>query len=88
MAEPKEAKAVQLQLEDYQAWLQDPVTVRMRGALRKWREGLCNDWSNGLLHEDSEYKTAVVQARALGEIRLIDKLINTDDLFEEMYSDE
>lgn len=46
--------------------------------LRKWREGLCNDWMEGRLQEDTEYKTGILLAKALGNLQTVRALEQLD----------
>lgn len=46
--------------------------------LRRWREGLRDDFENGLLQEDTAYKTRVAGAKWLGNLQTVNRILNLD----------
>lgn len=55
--------------------------------MRNLREELRNDWEHGRLVDDTEYKTAILQAKALGNLQSIGILLDNESLFEGIYDD-
>ncbi len=61
--------------EQYQAWLQDPVTIAYLALLKKWREVLKEQWARGMyLRASPETSSKHNNAVALGQVSLLEDL--------------
>lgn len=64
--------------QEFLAWKSHPVTSKLLQVLRKWQEGLKDDWAEGHLIEDTEFKTAITQAKALGNLQACKRIEELD----------
>lgn len=75
--------------QEFLAWKSHPVTLRLLQLLRKWQEGLKDDWATGQFTEETEFKTAVTQAKALGNLQTCKRIedLDYDELQQELSDD-
>lgn len=66
--------------EELVEWLQHPVTKAFKEHLTSIREDLKELWARGSLSEDTEFKTAVKQAWAIGQCDLLERLLDVEAL--------
>ena len=71
--------------EQFNTWLEDPVTKRLKTQLQEWVEERKEEWATGGLLGDSEFSTAVAGARAIGNIEVCKTLLEwePDELIKE-----
>lgn len=79
--------------EEYQAWLEDPTTQVFRKALRKWREGLKNQWAKGQFQSENIEATALMSVGAQAKVALLGEILEMtyleiEEIFEEEEEDE
>lgn len=70
--------------EEWEAWLDDPVTVEFRQVLQEWREGLKEQWAQGQFQSNKISETSIATAQALAQVNLLEKLqtMNYEELVE------
>lgn len=61
--------------EEFQNWLLQPETRVFWDLLRRWKENLQDQWARGVFQEDSVEETAMANANALGELNLLNQLL-------------
>lgn len=57
-------------------WRQHPVTQELLRILGKWQEELCKQWMYGRFTDQSQYATAILNAKAVGSCEAYDKVKN------------
>lgn len=82
--EPKEL--VQLKAE-FEGWLSEPMTQRFMSMLGAKRQALLEEFAEGRLQEDTEYKTQMALAKSLGNLQVIGRILNREFLEEDMSDD-
>lgn len=70
---------------EFDEWKSHPVTRRFFNQLRKQQTILMQQWAAGQFTDISRYGAATLNARAIGEYKILDRLLETDvsDLYEE-----
>ena len=66
----------QSMLEQYNNWLEHPMTVRLNRYLRQQRELLKEQWANAGFTSDTAEKTALLTANAVGQCEVLSTLID------------
>ena len=75
--------------EEFQAWKLDPVTQEIYHLLRLWKKSLQEQWSRGVFQKETPQATAEANAAALGQIEILNKLIDLEPIdIEGALSDE
>ena len=76
--------------EAFDAWLAHPVTQAHRRLLRRWQEGLKDQWAAGMFQDEGDSVVSTVRnTNALEVSRVLGQLINMDyEEFERGLSDE
>lgn len=70
--------------EAFQGWKADPVTQDYYKLLREWRAALMEQWAAGQFNSDEPTVTHAANCGAVGEVRLLQKLLELDlEQFEE-----
>ena len=72
--------------EKYDDWLAHPVTVALNHFLRREAENLRQQWSRGNFTSDTADKTALLNANAIGQAEVVDRLLNLKP--EELFSEQ
>ena len=69
--------------EKYDDWLAHPVTVALNHFLRREAENLRQQWSQGNFTSDTADKTALLNANAIGQAEVLDRILTLkpDELF-------
>lgn len=62
--------------EEYNDWLQHPVTEIYRSYLSKMRMTIMEDWASGVFTAESAEGTAQKNAVGLGQLQLVEDLLN------------
>lgn len=65
--------------EEWNEWLQHPVTVAFREHLASLKERIKEDWAAGFFTDESSEGTAQKNAVALGQHQLLEDLLLTDE---------
>lgn len=65
-------------------WKAHPVTRKLFGFVRGQQEALKNQWASGRFTELQRYGTAMLNAKAIGQMELLERLLELDvsDLFD------
>ena len=63
---------------EFLEWLQNPVTQRFREILRDRKESLKESWAGGAFTDLSQYGTAILNAKAIGNCEMLDLMINVE----------
>lgn len=62
----------------WEVWVQEPVTLAHRNLLRRWVGALHEQWENRNYQGSTAHETATMNAVALAQVDLLNKLINLD----------
>lgn len=65
-----------LRKDEFDDWMQHPVTEMFRKHLKTMMDGITEDWANGIFTAESSEGTAQLNAAALGQVRLIHDILN------------
>ena len=61
--------------EEWDEWLQHPVTIEFRKAMQTRLDELKNDWANGGYTTETVDGTAQLNARSLGKAQMLSDLL-------------
>jgi len=64
--------------QEFSEWLDHPVTKAYRSMLKKWKEELKEEWASGSFTDMSQFGTAILNAKAIGQCELLDRLHDTE----------
>ena len=64
--------------EELKGWMQDPVTQTFRLMLKRWAEGVKDQWAQGAFERDTEQGTIIANRAALAEVAVITKILDMD----------
>lgn len=67
-----------IKTEDFQLWLDHPVTQAVRRTFKADREAVKEQWANGAFFRENEFQTAVEQARQFGRLECIRDFLELD----------
>lgn len=70
--------ASQLTQERFDDWLQHPTTGALKRFLAEELASLKNQWANGAFTADSVERLALLQANAIGQCEVLQKLLDLD----------
>jgi hypothetical protein len=74
---------------EWATWQSLPTTLAHRELLRKWRQGLMEQWASGLFDGPKFAENSIRNAGAIAQIRLIEKLLDLKyEQLEEAFTDE
>jgi hypothetical protein len=72
----------------FQDWQAHPISQLHKDLLEVWAERLKEQWAAGQFQHEDTYQTALANAQALGQVRLLQQLMELDhDSFEETFAD-
>lgn len=69
---------VSLKQEEFQEWKLHPVTQALEQALKNWKKTFQERWAAGEFTDQSQYGTAILNAKAIGNCELIERVLNLD----------
>lgn len=72
--------------QDFADWLQHPCTQGLRAWLTGRKEQLKESWASGAFTDQSQYATAILNAKAIGACELASQVIDLD--FEQLKAGE
>jgi hypothetical protein len=64
--------------EEWERWLTQLETRALRQLLREWRQALAEQWANSNFQSERLEETAVMNAGALGEMKVLNALLDLD----------
>ena len=64
--------------EEFVGWQQHPVTRKLMQLLDFWKRQRQERWSSGEFTDLSQFGTAILNAKAIGNVELIDKIRTLD----------
>lgn len=66
-------------------WRAHPVTQKLFQFLRARKEGLKEQWASGRFTDVQRYGSAILNAKAIGQVELLDRLLELDvsDLYDQ-----
>jgi len=67
-----------LSQEEFLDWVANPGTQSYRALLVEWRQGLMEQWAEGAFQGDTPFITAIANAQALVEVKVVSKLMELD----------
>jgi len=63
---------------EFREWLEHPVTRAHQDLLRRWREGLKEQWAAGVFSSSRSNETHAANLQALGQVAQLDQLLKLD----------
>ena len=66
--------------EEFQGWLLHPVTVKLMRLLDFWKRQRQEQWSSGQFTDLSQFGTAILNAKAIGAVEMLDKIRDLDNV--------
>jgi hypothetical protein len=75
--------------EEFQEWLQHPVTEALRAWARREKESFKEQWASGAFTDQGQFATAILNAKAIGNCEALERVANIefDQLKEEDNAD-
>ena len=64
--------------EEFLAWLEHPVTQSFQHLLKIWQDSLKDQWAAGNFQSEDVESTAFMNAVALGQSRILDRITELD----------
>lgn len=64
--------------QEWKEWQQHPVTLSLQQVLRNWQHELKEQWASGAFTDQSQFATAISNAKAIGNCEAIDRVINLE----------
>ena len=64
--------------EEWEQWLDHPATKALQSVLRSWKEGVKDQWAAGAFTDMSQFGTAILNAKAIGAVQIIDQIIGIE----------
>lgn len=64
--------------EEWNQWQEHPVTQALLGVLALWKESVKEQWAAGSFTDMSQFGTAILNAKAIGAVQMIDQIINIE----------
>lgn len=63
---------------EFQAWADHPITKALKAVLRKRVEDLKGQWATGNFTDQSQFATAIMNAKAIGIVNALEYIVNMD----------
>ena len=64
--------------QEWEEWQAHPGTLVLRNVLLSWKEQVKEQWAAGAFTDMSQFGTAIVNAKAIGEVQMIDQIIGLE----------
>ena len=64
--------------EEWSQWQEHPATQALLGVLALWKESVKEQWAAGVFTDMSQFGTAILNAKAIGAVQMIDQIINIE----------
>jgi hypothetical protein len=62
--------------QEWKEWQQHPATLALRKVLGNWQSNLKEQWAAGVFTDQSQFATAISNAKAIGNCEVIGRLID------------
>jgi len=69
---------VDLNKEEFLGWLLHPATKALQAALQQWKVDLQEQWAAGVFTDLSQFGTAILNAKAIGNVEMIERVLALD----------
>lgn len=64
--------------EDFQVWLENPVTKALRAWASSGKETLKEQWAAGTFTDQQHFGTAIANAKAIGECQVYEAIVKIE----------
>ena len=64
--------------EEFKEWLEHPATKALHRILRGWQSDLKEQWASGAFTDQSQFGTAISNAKAIGNCEVIERTLGLD----------
>ena len=64
--------------QEWKEWREHPCTKALHKILRAWQSELKDQWASGAFTDQSQFATAISNAKAIGNCEAIDRVIGIE----------